>query len=232
MSAPKASHARLRKEYARLKKSPIPYITAEPLASNILEWRYCLRGPQDSPFEGGYYHGKIVFPSQYPLKPPSVYILTPNGRFKTGTRLCLSNTDFHAESWSPAWDVGSILNGLLSFMLENQATTGSIESSKSQKMKLAIESHAHCLKDPLFRDLFPDVIEEIKEKYKCDIDTATNSIKYDDDALNPVNSIKKIGAATRLGSTSAKSEIFGSAIVVLLVGIFGFIVHSMVIAEL
>jgi len=34
-----AAH-RLRQDYLRLKKDPVPYITAEPLPSNILEWHY------------------------------------------------------------------------------------------------------------------------------------------------------------------------------------------------
>ena len=29
---------RLRRDYMRLKTDPVPYITAEPLPSNILEW--------------------------------------------------------------------------------------------------------------------------------------------------------------------------------------------------
>ena len=35
---------------------------------------------------GGYYHGKLVFPREYPFKPPSIYMATPNGRFKCNTR--------------------------------------------------------------------------------------------------------------------------------------------------
>lgn len=31
---------RLKQDYVRLKKDPVPYITAEPLSSNILEWHY------------------------------------------------------------------------------------------------------------------------------------------------------------------------------------------------
>ena len=30
--------ARLKQDYIRIKKDPVPYITAEPLPSNILEW--------------------------------------------------------------------------------------------------------------------------------------------------------------------------------------------------
>ena len=39
-------------------------------------------GPPASLYTGGYYHGKLVFPKEYPFKAPSIYMLTPNGRFK------------------------------------------------------------------------------------------------------------------------------------------------------
>ena len=35
---------------------------------------------------GGYYHGKLIFPREFPFKPPSIYMITPNGRFKCNTR--------------------------------------------------------------------------------------------------------------------------------------------------
>ena len=62
---------RLQAEYRRLSKDPIPYLTAQPLSSNLLEWRYVVRGPTETPYEGGIYQGKIVFPFEYPYKPPS-----------------------------------------------------------------------------------------------------------------------------------------------------------------
>jgi len=82
--------SRMKQDYMRLKRDPLPYITAEPLPNNILEWHYCVKGPEDSPYYGGYYHGTLLFPREFPFKPPSIYMLTPNGRFKTNTRLCLS----------------------------------------------------------------------------------------------------------------------------------------------
>ena len=82
--------SRLRMDYMRLKKDPVPYIVAEPLPSNLLEWHYCVSGPEQSPYHGGLYHGKLVFPAEFPFKPPSIYMITPNGRFKCNTRLCLS----------------------------------------------------------------------------------------------------------------------------------------------
>ncbi len=88
---------RLTRELRALEKNPMinPRVYTVPLESNLLEWHYVIEGSKDTPYEGGYYWGKLVFPPQYPLKPPSVIILTPNGRFTTGRRLCLSMSDFH-----------------------------------------------------------------------------------------------------------------------------------------
>jgi len=33
-----AANARLKQDYIRIKKDPIPYIVAEPVHSNILQW--------------------------------------------------------------------------------------------------------------------------------------------------------------------------------------------------
>lgn len=64
-----------------------------------------LQGPPDTPYVGGLYHGKLKFPDDFPFKPPSIYMLTPNGRFETDRRLCLSISDFHPETWVPTWSV-------------------------------------------------------------------------------------------------------------------------------
>lgn len=60
----------------------VPYIHAEFLPANILEWHYVIIGPKDSPYAGGYYHGALIFTKDFPFKPPSIYMYTPNGRFK------------------------------------------------------------------------------------------------------------------------------------------------------
>ena len=40
--------------------------------------RSCLqRGPPDSPFSGGEYHGVLLFPPEYPFKPPGIKVCTP-----------------------------------------------------------------------------------------------------------------------------------------------------------
>lgn len=58
---------------------------------------FVIEGAQGTDYQGGLYWGKISFPGQYPYKPPSLVLLTPNGRFATNTQLCLSMTSFHPE---------------------------------------------------------------------------------------------------------------------------------------
>lgn len=43
---------------------------------NLFEWHFTVRGPPDSDFDGGVYHGRIVLPPEYPMKPPSIILLT------------------------------------------------------------------------------------------------------------------------------------------------------------
>merc|ERR1711909_70448 len=138
-------------------------IVAEPLPSNLREWHYVVRGPKDSLYKDGLYHGKLVFPTEFPFKPPSIYMITPNGRFKTNQRLCLSISDFHPDTWNPAWSVSTILTGLCSFMVEESKTYGSIECDTLLRKRFARHSGMENLKDEKFKELFPDLVQEIKE---------------------------------------------------------------------
>lgn len=158
--------SRLKQDFVRIKRDPVPYIVAEPLPSNILEWHYVVTGPESSPYEGGLYHGKLVFPAEFPFKPPSIYMITPSGRFRPNTRLCLSISDYHPDTWNPAWSVATILTGLLSFMLERAPTMGSIETSEHEKRVLAARSHSVNLDNKHFRELFPDLVRVSREMVK------------------------------------------------------------------
>ena len=65
---------------------------------------------------------------------------TPSGRFQPSTRLCLSISDFHPKSFNPAWEVSTILVGLLSFMTSDEMTTGSVSTSSAERKYLASRS--------------------------------------------------------------------------------------------
>ena len=127
----------LTREYATIQANPPPYIIAHPSESNILEWHYILTGPPATPYENGQYWGTLLFPPNYPFAPPSIRMHTPSGRFQPSTRLCLSISDFHPKSFNPAWEVSTILIGLMSFMTSDEMTTGSVRASENERRYLA-----------------------------------------------------------------------------------------------
>ncbi|CAK7267735.1 Ubiquitin-conjugating enzyme E2 6 [Sporothrix epigloea] len=138
--ASRAAQVRLTREFKSISQNPPPYITAHPSDSNILEWHYIITGPEDTPYHGGQYWGTLMFPTNYPFAPPAIRMHTPSGRFKPSTRLCLSISDFHPRSFNPAWEVSTILIGLLSFMTSEEITTGSIRATDADRRFFASHS--------------------------------------------------------------------------------------------
>ncbi|KAI3378893.1 hypothetical protein SNEBB_003999 [Seison nebaliae] len=153
---------RLMADYCRLKKEPIDLVFAEPLQNDILKWRYVIKGPKNTAYENGIYCGKLEFPSDYPIRPPNIYMTTPNGRFETNKKLCMSISAHHPEQWNPIWSIGTILIGILSFMTDTTPTAGSIETTEGEKKTLAQQSHSFNLRDGTFKKLFPSIAEECR----------------------------------------------------------------------
>ncbi|KAK7831030.1 ubiquitin-conjugating enzyme e2 32 [Quercus suber] len=94
---------RILQEVKEMQSNPSDDFMSLPLEENIFEWQFAIRGPGETEFEGGIYHGRIQLPAEYPFKPPSFMLLTPNGRFETQTKICLSISNHHPEHWQPSW---------------------------------------------------------------------------------------------------------------------------------
>ncbi|KAK0754920.1 ubiquitin-conjugating enzyme/RWD-like protein [Schizothecium vesticola] len=134
---------RILREAQELLTSPSPDYTATPLETDLFEWHFTLRGPPRSVYAGGIYHGRIVLPPQYPLKPPSFRFVTPSGRFETNREICLSISGHHEETWQPAWGLRTALVALRSFMeTDARGQVGGLDTTDAVRRRLAGESRA------------------------------------------------------------------------------------------
>jgi len=128
------------KEAAELATATADY-QAAPLEENLFEWHFTVRGPGDTDFQGGVYHGRILVPTEYPMKPPDIIVNTPNGRFEVGKKICLSISGHHPETWQPSWSIRTALLAIIGFMPSPaQGTIGSLDYTPEERRALAKRS--------------------------------------------------------------------------------------------
>ena len=92
---------RIQDELLIMRKDPAPGCSAGPKdQKDLRKWDCVIDGPKDTPYEGGMFHLEIIFPIDYPKKPPAIKFITkifhPNIRQESG-QLCL---DILNEKWS------------------------------------------------------------------------------------------------------------------------------------
>merc|ERR1719204_1643015 len=75
------------------------------------------------------------------MKPPDIIILTPNGRFEVGKKICLSISGHHPETWQPSWSIRTALLAIIGFMPSPaQGTIGSLDYTPEERRILARRS--------------------------------------------------------------------------------------------
>ena len=81
-----------------------------------------------------------------------------NGAFVPNDKICLSITDYHPESWNPAWTVTHIIMGCISFWMSDESTAGSLyrwenNDKHYHRQKAAWESRDIVLADKKFEEV-------------------------------------------------------------------------------
>ncbi|KAF8803545.1 UBC-like protein [Phlegmacium glaucopus] len=203
---------RIMQEARELANDPCTDYSAAPLEDDIFEWHCTIRGPTGTEYEGGLYHFRILLPAEYPFRPPSIMMLTPNGRFELNSKICISFTNYHEELWQPAWGVRTAIIGLQGFFpLKGQAAVGvgSIEYPAGERKRLASLSRdwtcPHCQQTNL--ELLPDPPsrEEEAGQKKWGIGNVLGSQMPDEQLVVP-----DVGPA-EVSSATSKSTVSGSA---------------------
>ncbi|GAA5954377.1 hypothetical protein JCM3765_004441 [Sporobolomyces pararoseus] len=146
LSKRSAGVRRLLQEATELSNDDSPDYNAAPLESDLFDWHFTIRGLSGTEFEGGIYHGRMILPSEYPFKPPEIYLLTPSGRFEVNRKICLSISNFHPETWQPSWGVRTALLALIAFFESDpKGAVGSLKAPPEERKRLANASqHFKC----------------------------------------------------------------------------------------
>ena len=87
----------------------------KPIGDSLSELQGILKGPSETPYEGGNFKLKIQIPNQYPFSPPSVKFITkiyhPN--IDHNGNICL---DVLKSQWSPSLTIEKILLSISSLL--------------------------------------------------------------------------------------------------------------------
>lgn len=118
---------------------------------SLRTWHFSFTGLPGSPYEGGLYHGRILLPPDYPSRPPSLQLLSPSGRFKINTDICISASAFHPETWQPhLWSIHSLVEAIRLHMAVDDShaghQVGGIVSSVHQRRVSARQSQSFRLR--------------------------------------------------------------------------------------
>lgn len=127
------------------------YATAYQDESDPSVWYILIIGDPDiDMYAGGEYIFKIKHAADYPKNPPDYWCLTPSGRFQPDHKICMTNSSYHKESWSPSWNILTIIDGINSIWYQDDTsgiahiTSGRKDSVPSDmrqnRMKLAKQS--------------------------------------------------------------------------------------------
>ncbi|KAK3091314.1 hypothetical protein FSP39_018869 [Pinctada imbricata] len=104
-------------ELNEISNDPPPGCSAGLVNEDMFNWQASIVGPPDSPYQGGVYQLNILFPTDYPFKPPKITFKTkiyhPN--IHSNGSICL---DILRSQWSPALTISKVLLSITSLMTD------------------------------------------------------------------------------------------------------------------
>ncbi|XP_069177276.1 ubiquitin-conjugating enzyme E2 G1 [Procambarus clarkii] len=140
----------LRKQLAELNKNPVEGFSAGLIDDNdIFKWEVLIIGPPDTAlvrnfsFEGGFFKAHLIFPREYPLRPPKMKFITdiwhPN--IEKNGDVCISilhepgddkwGYEKASERWLPVHTVETILISVISMLADpNDESPANVDAAK------------------------------------------------------------------------------------------------------
>ena len=109
---------RIQRELLEIQNDPPLNCSAGPeKTEDLFRWEGVIFGPADSPYAGGVFKLKILFPTDYPFKCPTITFTTkiyhPN--INSSGIICL---DILKNQWSPALTISKVLLSICSLLCD------------------------------------------------------------------------------------------------------------------
>jgi ubiquitin-conjugating enzyme E2 G1 len=134
----------LRKQLMELQKKPVEGFSAGLVDdSDVFKWEVLIIGPQDTLYEGGFFKAQLVFPKEYPQRPPKMKFITeiwhPN--IEKNGDVCISilhepgddkwGYEKAEERWLPIHTVETILLSVISMLADpNDSSPANVDAAK------------------------------------------------------------------------------------------------------
>ena len=113
---------RLTKEFQEIQTDPPSNCSAGPVTDDLYHWEATIMGPSDSPYSGGIFRLNILFPIDYPFKPPKIKFTTPiyHPNINKHGSICLDILN-SSQGWSAVLTISKILLSISSLLTEPNA---------------------------------------------------------------------------------------------------------------
>ena len=107
---------RVMREMRSLAKNPHSACSVFPNEDDVSYWRVLIKGAENTPYQGGIWCLQIVFPGEFPVKPPSVRFITPIRHVNVSIqgRVCHAILD---RAWSPEQTMRDVLSQIYGLMM-------------------------------------------------------------------------------------------------------------------